>query len=135
MWLCAFIAFCASRVTGALLPQVSPGLHLVNQNESQALPLLGWWGGDVDEKPAIPAGDGRVRCGKACGLCCCGERARGLRAGAPSDWRNEVSSPAAAVARLTVAVGSVTEAARLAWHALPLLLVLRLLRVFKSTRL
>lgn len=62
-------------------------------------------------------------------------RARGLQAGAPSDWRNEVSGPAAAVALLTVAVGSVTAAARLAWHALPLLLVPRLLRVFKSTRL
>ena len=36
-----FIAFCASRVAGALLLQVSPVLPLENQNESQALPLPG----------------------------------------------------------------------------------------------
>lgn len=127
-----FIAFCASRVAGALLLQVSPGLHLVNQSESQALPLLGE--GTLKRSLQflrVTATSAVVRLVGFAAVV----RAWGLWSGAPSDWRNEVSGPADSVAQLTVAVGSVTAVGRLAWQALTLLLVLRLLRVFKSTRL
>lgn len=64
-----FILFCASRVAGALLLQVSPVLPRGTEWVTGSTTA----GREVEEKCASPAGDSHVRCCEACGLCCCGE--------------------------------------------------------------
>ena len=107
-----FIAFYASRVAGALLLQV---LHLVNQNESQALPLPGE--GRLKRSVRVLPGTAMRAVVRPVGFAAV-VRAWGLQSGRPSDWRNEASGSTDSVAQLTVAVGSITAVGRLAWQAL-----------------